>query len=268
MVVKLRKELLGDYKCPDVCPSDCGEEPRPLTKSETVSLKHYLAWKKSNGTVKAYNLHAQVLRDVLPDTKILSLYSVRKLATELTELYPEKVDMCPYSCIAYTGEYKDLTSCPYIRDGTVCGEPRYKTTKSSSSEKKPRAQMLSLPIMATIRAMYANADTACLMRYRDKCLQQALKVVAEGCSRFSDFPNGKIHEYHYKKLNLFKDPRDVALALSSDGAQLTMKKQSDTWLMLIIILNLPPEVRYKSTGPIVAFTIPGPKPPGHIESFM
>ncbi|KAI0062596.1 hypothetical protein BV25DRAFT_1764272, partial [Artomyces pyxidatus] len=262
----LREDLLDGYQCPAEPPSDTRGQ-KQLSSSQIASLRHYVAWQKSNGTVKAYKLHAQVLEDTNPDLEVLSLHSVRKLVKNLTELEPIKTDMCPHSCLAYTGEYKDLETCPYIRDGHVCGQPRYKAKKKMTAPNKPRAQMMSLPIMATIRALYANADTAPLMRYRDTCLQQALHVVAGASHMYSDFPNGTIHQHHYTASELFQDPRDVAFAISTDGAQLTMKKQSDTWVMLVVILNLPPEIRYESDSTIVAFAIPGPKPPGNIESF-
>jgi len=42
---------------------------------------------------------------------------VKKLAVKLTDFQPVKVDICPQSCIAYTGEHEDITSCPHIQEG-------------------------------------------------------------------------------------------------------------------------------------------------------
>jgi hypothetical protein len=47
-------------------------------------------------------------------------------------------------------------------------------------------------------------------------------------------------------MDLFQDPQDIAFALSTDGAQLTIKKKSDTWPLLLMVLNFPPEMWYKS----------------------
>jgi hypothetical protein len=47
-----------------------------------------------------------------------------------------------------------------------------------------------------------------------------------------------------------------------------MKKQSDTWILLLVLLNLPPDVRYKSGNVIIVLATPGPKAPGNIESFI
>ncbi|EDQ98532.1 uncharacterized protein LACBIDRAFT_299512 [Laccaria bicolor S238N-H82] len=122
-------ELLGDYTVPPVPPTDSNLAPKinDLSLSEKASLEHYVAWKKSNGTVKGYKYHATVLQSNL-DTEILSLHQVKKLSQRLTGFYPKKVDMCPKSCIAYTGEYKDLDKCPYTfsQAKEPCGMAHYK----------------------------------------------------------------------------------------------------------------------------------------------
>ena len=99
-LTELRKNLQRGYTTPEQCP-DSVFAPRDLTPSEALSLLHYIAWRKSNGTVLGYKLHAQVLQHA-NTLEILSLASVRKLAATLTDLEPEQVDMCPKSCLAYT----------------------------------------------------------------------------------------------------------------------------------------------------------------------
>ena len=91
-------------------------------------MKHYVAWKKSNGTVLAYKVHAQVLQSAA-EIEILSLYSARQLAKSLMDLKPTQVDICPQSCLAYVGEFAKMVTCPYKRDGKVCGEARYQPKK-------------------------------------------------------------------------------------------------------------------------------------------
>ena len=98
----LRQQLLQGYTSPPF-PTNSTHLPG-LTMSQKYSLMHYVAWKKSNGTVTAYSLHAQVLRDTT-GIDILSLYAARKLATTLTELNPLQTDVCPHSCIAYTSVF-------------------------------------------------------------------------------------------------------------------------------------------------------------------
>jgi hypothetical protein len=269
---ELKTKLLRGYRTPAEPPATVSM-PRELTPSEMRTLKHYVAWKKSNGTVLAYKLHAQVLQSET-GTEILSIYSAQKLAEDLTELKPKKVDICPNSCIAYTGEFAELESCPFIR--TVkkkkfkCMEPRNQPMKPTQRLPKPRAQMMFLPVMPIIKGMFANAETSKLLRYRDKCLQKALHLVAlaPGNAKYSDFCDSKVHMHQHDNMGLFQDSRDIAFALSTDGAQLTMKKQSDTWVLILLLLNLPPEIRYTTGGVIYPLAIPGPNAPGNIESFL
>ncbi|KAF8868876.1 hypothetical protein BD779DRAFT_1480665 [Infundibulicybe gibba] len=62
----LRNQLLDGYTCLKNSPDNSARlhSIRELTESEQYSLQHYIAWKKSNGTVKAYTLHAQVLQEI------------------------------------------------------------------------------------------------------------------------------------------------------------------------------------------------------------
>jgi hypothetical protein len=262
VVIWLQKQLLRGYTLPP-CPDEAPLRPM-LSREQILSLQHYLAWTDSHGTVKAYNAHAQVLAEAT-QVEILSLYRVRKLALKLTGLQPTVVDMCPKSCMAFTGDSQSELTCSY----KGCNERRYQSQQSSRAKPKPRATMLYLPITPIIQAFYANAETSQEMRHRDYCLKQTLNALAEGAGvKKSEFSNSENHVRHYKELGLFKDERDTALAISSDGAQLTMKKQSNMWLLIMVLLNLPPEMCYKANNVIIPLAIPGPSAPGNVESFI
>ena len=103
VIIQLQKQLLGDYVLPP-CPAEPPHQ-HTLSISETLSLKHYLAWSDTHGTVKAYNAHAQILAEATQE-EILSLYKVKQLAMDLTGIRPTFVDMCPNSCMAFTGDAK------------------------------------------------------------------------------------------------------------------------------------------------------------------
>jgi hypothetical protein len=279
-IAKLRMLLRSTYSPSPPTPPNSFQK-RELDISEIASLQHYLAWIRSNGTVVGYAEHANVLEHQT-HTEILSLHCVRKLAAELTNLQVQSIDMCPKSCVAYTGARAHLDRCNYISGNNKieCGAPRYRISKG---KRISCARFTVLPVMATIRGMFANMDTSELLRHRDRCLQRVLGLYhnaskhrveadrqAEIDTRrtYSDFGDGMVHLHHFSNMGLFQEKRDVAFAISTDGAQLTMKKQSNTWLLILIILNLPPEVRYKSNNIIINFATPGPNAPGDIESFL
>lgn len=271
----LKKELLGDYRTPSEAPSEPFILPE-LDDVQKLSLKHYSAWQKSNGTVKAYTLHASVLAEAT-GTEILSLYKVEALAESITRLHPRSIDICPKSCIAYTGKYSHLDKCPYISSATrkECNTPRY--SGKNPNRRQATAQYTVLPVKATIDALYANAGTSKLMRHRDNCKKAVLKLLGSASNgnlngdaerTYSDFGDSYVHAHIHSELGLFQNPQDVAFTLSTDGAQLTMKKHSNTWILILIILNLPPEIRYRTENVIINFATPGPNSPGDIESFI
>ncbi|KAF6741380.1 hypothetical protein DFP72DRAFT_778052, partial [Ephemerocybe angulata] len=165
----LRSDLLGGYKCPLFPPSDADEVRsnfKNLTASETISLRHFIIWKKTGGTVIAYQLHAKLLESVTK-LEIMSLYRVRALARRLTKFAPVKVSMCPRSCLAYTGKHKDLDTCPYVIPASknqvrgVCGRSRWRVLPSG--KQVPAAYFQVLSIRQKIEALYANEDTARLL---------------------------------------------------------------------------------------------------------
>ncbi len=263
IIQKLRMQLLNGYTLSNH-PSFSPRESL-LTPDEKLSLKHYIAWVDTHGTVNAYNAHAKVLKEATGQ-KILSLHMVRKLAMNLTDLLSQVVDMCPKSCMAFTGEFKDCNSCPYIHDKHhgACGEPRY------DKKGKPRAQMLYTPIAPIIQSYYKNGEMAKAMRYRHEQLQGALQKLGSDNTptEYSDFPNSINHINHYNNLHLFQEETDTAITISTDGAQLTMKKKSNVWVLIVTILNLPPNMRTKAENTIIPLIIPGPNPPGNVESFV
>src|SRR6266576_2688983 len=77
----------------------------------------------------------------------------RVKAMDLSGLKPHKIDMCPESCMAYTGEYEMMMNCCYVKEKVAaCNEPRY------SGRGRPRAQMIYISFLDVIKAMFANAE--------------------------------------------------------------------------------------------------------------
>jgi hypothetical protein len=159
-IAKLRMLLRSTYSPSPPTPPNSFQK-RELDISEIASLQHYLAWIRSNGTVVGYAEHANVLEHQT-HTEILSLHCVRKLAAELTNLQVQSIDMCPKSCVAYTGARAHLDRCNYISGNNKieCGAPRYRISKG---KRISCARFTVLPVMATIRGMFANMDTSELL---------------------------------------------------------------------------------------------------------
>ena len=123
------------------------------------------------------------------------------------------------------------------------------------------------PIAPVIQSFYGNKEMAKAMRYRHQNLQKALRNLKPDSppSEYFDFSDSISHINH---AHLFQNETDCAISISGDGAQLTMKKQSNVWVLIVTILNLPPNMRTKATNIIIPLIIPGPYSPGNVESFV
>jgi hypothetical protein len=205
VIKQLQKELLNGYTHPP--PPAEAPQQRTLSKVEILSLKHYMAWAESHGTVKAYNFHAKVLTEATEE-EILTLYKVKQLAMNLTGMRPTWVEMCPRSCMAFTGQYQAQSTCSYGQGHKSCNESRYRAPKGPRAKLRPRATMLYVPIIPIIQAFYANKDTSHQMRHRDECLKSVLSVAAKAAGRHpdvdkSEFANSDNHIDNYNELGLF-----------------------------------------------------------------
>ena len=108
------------------------------------------------------------------------------------------------------------------------------------------------------------------MCYQHIHLQKALESLEPNSPPMahSDFSNSLNHINQFLKLGLFQNETDTAITISGDGVQLTMKKQSDVWVLVVTILNLPPDMWSKAANIIIPLVIPGPCSPGNVESFV
>jgi hypothetical protein len=66
----------------------------------------------------------------------------------------------------------------------------------------------------------------------------------------------------------FSDPRDIALGLSTDGFGPFKQHNKTAWPLIIFNYNLPPNERFWKENIISLGTIPGPKKPSDMDSFL
>src|SRR5215471_7727863 len=60
----------------------------------------------------------------------------------------------------------------------------------------------------------------------------------------------------------------MLLCISMDGAQLYRDKASDAWFGIAGVIDFSPEIRHKRELVFPLFTIGGPNPPKHYDSFL
>ncbi|KIJ33705.1 hypothetical protein M422DRAFT_97623, partial [Sphaerobolus stellatus SS14] len=153
------------------------------------------------------------LRNHFPELEIDSLKALRSKIKDLSGLRPVKYDCCINSCMAYTGDHAEKTSCDY------CEEPRH------DENGFVRNVFEYIPLGPRLKHLYASPRSAKRNSYRANYKPDINKI--------ADFFDGKLYKKLKKKFvevlgkvlprKYFDDPRDIALLLVTDGFQIFRK---------------------------------------------
>ncbi|PPQ87964.1 hypothetical protein CVT24_012954, partial [Panaeolus cyanescens] len=179
-----------------------------------LSLKLFVSTSNSPNAV-----YDQIRQDLLEDDPNRDIYSHHRIKNELaslTGIVPMVHDMCPGSCMAYTGPYSDRDKCDY------CGTSRL------DDQGKPRQKFYTMPIGPQLQSRFSNPETAELMGHRaretSKIMQSLIGPNATGIvEEYSDVYHGQdyLEAVHRGDIK----PDDIVLMFSMDGAQLYRDKQ-------------------------------------------
>jgi len=220
------------------------------------SLRIFLS--TTNTSQATYDAIRSTLIDCYPDDVFLSFGQMKRRVEQLSGVVPISYDMCPDTCVGFTGPLADCNHCP------MCGKDRYR-----SGTQEPHRRFITIPLGPVIQALYGSPETAYKMHYRERAMGDILE--------YARTHGGKIREYNDTTCGrdyleaveggTIKD-YDVLVQLSLDGAQLYRDKDSDCWIFVYIIHNLPPDLRYKKRLVIPAGFIPGPEKMKDGDSFL
>ena len=244
-------------------PKDSNPESDPYLKHSIRNFIDLLGCAQDNYTAVRENL-----QELDPDIPMLSYDQVKRKVRNLSGIVTWEHDMCVRGCIGFTGPFADLENCP----NATCGEPRYDQAKLQTTDgllKVPRKSFTTFPVGPQLQARWKHAETAERMSYRWRKTQELRREHAEsgGVSEvYDDILCGEAYLEAVKKGSIGE--YDTTLMLSIDGAQLHAHKKSDCWIYIWIIVDLAPGERYKIRNILPGGVIPGPDPPGNIESFL
>ncbi|KAE8217618.1 hypothetical protein CF319_g8336 [Tilletia indica] len=268
-------EFLRALLCPldlyEYVPRD--DSPPPIgpecSRSNAATLDLLAAWQTTGGTVQNYVAFGLVLQKHAK-VKIKTLYLARQLVEETSGLTPIAVDMCPASCVGFTGPRQHMTHCP------MCGLARYRYVGARRTQVAVKTYNY-VPYLPRLRAYFGNEAWSRLMRYwgqRGRATEDAFSFtdgLATSCEAghvFGDLCDGMSHIRH-RQHGRFLDDREVAVAISTDGAQLlSNRRNSSAWLVLVQTLNLPPSLRFAVDHQHVSLIVPGPGAPKDLDSFL
>jgi len=120
-----------------------------------------------------------------------------------------------------------------------------------------------------IQALYGSLETADNMHYCEWATTEILEYAQThggklkdyndttcGCDYLDTVETGKIKDH------------DILVRLSLNGAQLYHDKDSNCWIFVYIIHNLPPDLHYKKRLVIPAGFVPGPEKMKDADSFL
>jgi hypothetical protein len=230
------------------------EDPSPLLRS----LRHFI------NNASSSRAHYDGIRNIEllnnPADDFLSFDQVKRRLGWLSGVVPIQHDMCPGSCVAYTGPYSDLDAC----DCPSCSTPRF-----LPDTRTPQKRFTTVPIGPVIQAFYGSRDVADMMHYLERRLatnSEQIRLNSGYLDKYDDTSCGKELIDAWNKGTFQKS--DIALQLSIDGAQLRPDQPSEAWVFIWIIHNLPPQFRYKKCFFIPGAIVPGPKKLEEIDSFL
>ncbi|KAF8308693.1 hypothetical protein DL93DRAFT_2039988, partial [Clavulina sp. PMI_390] len=129
---------------------------------------------------------------------------VKKLSSFQRKLY----DCCPSSCCCFSGPWVDYDRCPY------CKHPRRRPDGS------PYKTFSYLPPIPQLLALFSCPELVELMLYRSRRCKESNNESVGSQSSAAETPtvNDVYDSQNWKdSSHLFKDPRDIALLLTTDG---------------------------------------------------
>lgn len=190
-----------------------------------------------------------------------SYYLIHKRMSLLAGIQPQLIDICRASCIAYTGEYEALTTCPH------CRHARYQDSG------KPYSIFEYLPIIPRLQAFFKSPKMVEELLYRKQYLHEpgSFADIFDG-SYYCDLLNTRISvDGHVFDENLFQNPYDIALGLLSNGFQVFKKVKGGSataWPFILRIYNFRPEVCHSWKYLMPISVVPGPHSPKDHNSFL
>jgi hypothetical protein len=231
------------------------------------SISIYLALEHSSQDVYKRGCHSTVqnVSGAPGVDNIQSFYNIKRTIHTFTGVEPIHHDMCSNTCLAYTGPFADLDACP------ICGTSRWnqQTLQGSNSRLKLPAQTFTtLPLAPQLQARNRDPESARAMQYLHERTRQILDHFrdTQTIPVVDDIAMG--WDYLGAVLEGDITKNDIIVMVSLDGAQLYDSRESDCWIYIWIILNFPPDQRYKKLHVLPGGFIPGPNKPKNVDLFI
>lgn len=235
----------------------------PTTPFEVTSLPDLrlgidLFLANMNSSVDSFNANRNAILRRHPEDKVPSYAQMKRHISEITGVSSVVHPMCKNSCLAFTGPFANLDSCP------KCDEP-----KLCPITKKPQQEFHTILLGPILQALYRDASSAKKFYYRRWKtweLIRELQAKFGNLSSYDDFFCGSDYLENVRS-GKYKD-NDIILMLSIDGAQLYAHKASDCWIYIWVLMDLSPDERYMKRFVLPGGFIPGPNKLKIVDSYL
>ena len=211
-----------------------------------------------NSSIESFNANRDAIMRRHPVDHIPSYEQLKRQISDITGVSAVVHHMCINSCLAFTGPFLDLDRCP------KCDEPRF-----CPNTKKPQQEFHTILLGPILQALWRDASSAKQFyhrRWKTWEIIRELQANSGQLSSYEDFYSGSDYLENVRNGKIQDD--DIVLMLSIDGAQLYAHKSSDCWIYLWVIMDLPPNERYKKHYVLPGGFIPGPNKPKNLDSFL
>ena len=145
-----------------------------------LSLDIFLAI--SHASNETYKLVYDAILQCYPDSGILSLDQIKCHVTNISGVVPTIHDMCPNTCIAYTGPFSNLSAC------LECNEPYYDQLKLLHSRGKMKVThqtFYMLPIGPQLQAAWRSPEGSNQMQYRQQATTEIIEKVHQNGNKIN-----------------------------------------------------------------------------------
>ncbi|KAJ3562620.1 hypothetical protein NP233_g9459 [Leucocoprinus birnbaumii] len=196
----------------------------------------------------------------LSDDAIDSLYQAADATSDGCSTYSDR-HVSEFLCCLH-GPFEKLDNCPEDQ----CNASRWdKDVLVQQGKKVPAKQSYTIPIGPSLQSLFASRSSALATKYRQKFLS-TVPVTPDGSKVFTDVFSREWYQKCVDHGSINND--DILLMFSIDGAQLYEHKTSDCWIYIWVIMDLPPDLRYKKHHVLPGSFIPGPGKPKNLDSSL
>ncbi|KAG0699716.1 hypothetical protein DFH29DRAFT_35339 [Suillus ampliporus] len=175
-ILALRSASLGDpvAKLDEEARSNLRNPPREPPDITNPIIRHSIStyYALEHSSQSAYERIRSSTARTFPDTdEMPSFYRIERMIAEYTGVESITHDMCPDTCIAFTGPFADLDRCPF------CNKHRYDQIKLQASRGRIKVarKFHTIPAGPQLQALYRDRDSAKRMRYRTDLYSKTIR---------------------------------------------------------------------------------------------